>query len=146
MIPTITTNWPVARNGIRRAAINSFGFGGTNGHVVLDHFPLELEQPNPFQRPYLFKVSAANNSSLHLLSNLYADYVEGRKAHLGDLSYTLLARRSMLRKSILFTASNHRELVEKLRVSINSPNEVITRRPSLATRIGFVFTGQGAQW
>lgn len=32
--PTETTPWPI--NGLRRASISSFGFGGSNSHVVLD--------------------------------------------------------------------------------------------------------------
>ncbi len=37
-IPQEPTPWPT--RGLRRASVNSFGFGGTNSHVVLDacHF------------------------------------------------------------------------------------------------------------
>ena len=33
-VPTELTPWP--QEGQRRASVNSFGFGGTNGHVILD--------------------------------------------------------------------------------------------------------------
>ena len=33
-IPTELTPWPSP--GLRRASVNSFGYGGTNGHVILD--------------------------------------------------------------------------------------------------------------
>ncbi|KAH6888171.1 putative polyketide synthase, partial [Thelonectria olida] len=33
-VPTEVTPWPTA--GVRRASINSFGFGGTNAHIILD--------------------------------------------------------------------------------------------------------------
>ncbi|KAK8061351.1 polyketide synthase [Apiospora phragmitis] len=33
-VPQENTKWPV--NGLRRASVNCFGFGGTNAHVILD--------------------------------------------------------------------------------------------------------------
>jgi acyl transferase domain-containing protein len=37
-IPNACTPWP-RRNGVRRAAINAFGFGGTNAHMIVDDAP-----------------------------------------------------------------------------------------------------------
>ncbi|CRK15834.1 hypothetical protein BN1708_011576 [Verticillium longisporum] len=37
-VPTSLTPWPKTRDGVRRAAIDSFGFGGSNGHAVLEHY------------------------------------------------------------------------------------------------------------
>ena len=34
-VPTTTKDWH-SPNGIRRASINSFGYGGTNAHVILE--------------------------------------------------------------------------------------------------------------
>jgi acyl transferase domain-containing protein len=33
-IPTVCTPWPTP--GLRRVSVNSFGFGGSNGHIVMD--------------------------------------------------------------------------------------------------------------
>ena len=35
-IPTQMTSWPTVSQGGRRAAVNTFGAGGTNGHAVLE--------------------------------------------------------------------------------------------------------------
>ncbi|KAI2617049.1 ketoacyl-synt-domain-containing protein [Hypoxylon sp. NC1633] len=41
-VPTGNTPWPV--DGLRRASINCFGFGGTNAHVILDDAAHYLSQ------------------------------------------------------------------------------------------------------
>lgn len=41
-VPTTSMNWPT--NGLRRISVNSFGFGGTNGHVVMDDAYHYLEE------------------------------------------------------------------------------------------------------
>ena len=145
-IPTAMMSWPGSALGVRRAAVNSFGFGGTNGHVVLDHYPIESRIPIPTGRPYLFKVSAATERALGALAVSYADYVESRKPPLGDLAHTLLSRRSTLKKSLFLTASSHSELIGKLRDWETGPSKPLSFADVKFRTVGFVFTGQGAQW
>lgn len=145
-VPTAMMSWPSSNIGVRRAAVNSFGFGGTNGHVVLDHYPLESTTSPSIGRPYLFKVSAATESALGALAVAYADYVASWTPSLGDLAHTLLSRRSTLKKSLFLTASSHSELIEKLRNWETAPSKSLSRMNVNSRKIGFVFTGQGAQW
>lgn len=143
-IPSQMTPWPTTDDGIRRAAVNTFGAGGTNGHAVLESYPREVSQsPSIEKRPYLFKVSAADDVSLKQISLRFAQYVEASKPTLRDLGHTMLCRRSTLRKSIFFTASTHEEVVAALRAD----NHSILAKPNEANKhLIFVFTGQGAQW
>lgn len=141
-IPTSVIDWPHTSHGIRRAAVNSFGFGGTNGHVVLDHYPTKGGALASTDRPYLFKVSAATDASLEVLAASYASYVENCQPSLINLSHTLLGRRSTLKKSMFLVASNHTELIEKLR----GPFKTVSKNSVSPLKVGFVFTGQGAQW
>lgn len=143
-IPNRMTFWPRTNDGIRKAAVNTFGAGGTNGHAVLESYPGEVSlSPSTEKRPYLFKVSAADDVSLKQMSLSFADYVESSKPVLRALAHTMLGRRSTLRKSMFFTASTHEEVVAALRADYHSvhakPNE--TKEDLI-----FVFTGQGAQW
>lgn len=145
-IPTTMMDWPESGLSFRRAAVNSFGFGGTNGHVVLDYYPTKSRTLSSTRRPYLFKVSAATDTALGALALSYADYVERQTPPLGDLAHTLLARRSTLKKSIFLTASDHSELTDALKNWDNGASGILSLT-SVATRtVGFVFTGQGAQW
>jgi acyl transferase domain-containing protein len=141
-IPTTVMDWPKTEDGSRRAAVNSFGFGGTNGHVILEHYPTKLGVTDSVDRPYLFKVSASNQCSLEATASAYAKYVEDREPSLADFSHTLLARRSTFKFSTFLTASSHPELIQKLR----EPAAAVLKKASSVAKVGFVFTGQGAQW
>ena len=143
-IPTQMTSWPTANREIRRAAVNTFGAGGTNGHAVLEAFSGGLPKISTLEkRPYLFKISAADDVSLKQTSKSFAKYVEGSKPVLRDLAHTMLASRSTLRKSIFFTTGSHDEVIAALRRDDHN----IYVKPSEAQReLIFVFTGQGAQW
>ena len=145
-VPTALMQWPKSADGGRRAAVNSFGFGGTNGHAVLDYYPVEKETSVSTNRPWLFKFSAANEYSLGALATLHAKYVETQDPSLERLAYTLLARRSTLKKSFFLTASSNVELVQKLRNWEDGSAEPLSLRSVQSCTIGFVFTGQGAQW
>lgn len=144
-IPTTLLDWPVSDDGARRAGVNSFGFGGTNGHAVLEAFQSThaISEASLAQKPYLFKFSGAKTVSLLELSKSLANYVERRKPSLHDLSHTLLARRSNLRKMTFIVASSGDELISQLRAE--SPYE-LTKSEKLDRKVAFVFTGQGAQW
>lgn len=144
LVPTTTIDWPTTKSGMRRAGVNSFGFGGTNGHAILEHDPALLSYSGiPMNRPFLFKISAATAASLKSLANVYADYVEQKQPPLSDLAHTLLARRSTLQQSLLVTAASHQDLVNKLR---DGSVKHLTRRNTPIQKVGFIFTGQGAQW
>ena len=143
-IPNQMTSWPTTNDGIRRAAINTFGAGGTNGHAVLEAYSREVPQsPSLEKRPYLFKVSAADDVSLKQMSLRFAEYVEASRPVLRDLAHTMLGRRSTLRKSTFFTASTHEEVVAALRADDHG---VHTKPNETSKDLIFIFTGQGAQW
>ena len=144
VIPVSTRPWPKIEGNIRRAAINTFGAGGTNGHAVLESYPQTLSEPiGNSERPLLFKVSAADELSLRTLCGKYADYVEKMSPNIYDFAHTLLCRRSTLRKSIYFTAKTLEEVTSNLR----SPSQIVHAKDSEHDQeILFLFTGQGAQW
>ncbi|KAL8994776.1 MAG: hypothetical protein Q9169_005338 [Polycauliona sp. 2 TL-2023] len=144
-IPKQILSWPElsANSGCTpRAAINTFGAGGTNGHAVLESFTHRRSEASATQRPWLFTISAANETSLRSLTKAYTAYIESRKPNLRDLAHTLLARRSRLRYSQFVVASTHGSLVTHLSSGLIAPAK--TSNP--ARQLLVVFTGQGAQW
>ncbi|KAL8902419.1 MAG: hypothetical protein Q9207_004740 [Kuettlingeria erythrocarpa] len=96
-IPTKNLDWPSNNGQPRRAAINTFGAGGTNGHAVVEAYHAPSLDQMPAKRPWLFKVSAADEISLQALSLEYASFIKTQKPSLSDLAHTLLVHRSSLR-------------------------------------------------
>ncbi|KAI2161307.1 hypothetical protein LOZ25_002353 [Ophidiomyces ophidiicola] len=152
-IATVATPWPEII-GPRRASINSFGFGGTNSHVIIENFipqTKESESETIFT-PFVF--SAATDQALHRMLSSFSSHLKHNPSiNLRDLSYTLYARRSELAVKMAFGALSVSQLVSAidahLEASRNTDGPAIvagTRPASSSPRILGIFTGQGAQW
>ncbi|KAF2197579.1 putative polyketide synthase [Delitschia confertaspora ATCC 74209] len=155
-VVTEMTRWPDGR--LRRASINSFGYGGANAHLILDHVQVVLAEchtmprlflpsgsngthsPLDEQREFLVPFSAHTPESLrHNIENL-AQVIDHYRVE--DVAYTLAARRTRY----------------SFRAFVRRPDNIATRglkfdaavlaKATLPrdARLCFVFTGQGAQW
>ncbi|KAI0013521.1 hypothetical protein F4779DRAFT_640909 [Xylariaceae sp. FL0662B] len=159
-VPTSIQPWPVVEDGEpRRASVNSFGFGGSNAHAILESYtprdPRPAAADAPVFSPFIFSAASAQSLSVQMTEfsrwlGVHEDQIDIR-----NLAYTLHSRRSRLPFSTAIAASTHQQLCEKLinkvemaskdqysPVSIRVNRELETRKPTI---LG-VFTGQGAQW
>jgi acyl transferase domain-containing protein/NADPH:quinone reductase-like Zn-dependent oxidoreductase len=162
----------------RRASVNSFGYGGSNAHAVLDnadHFlrdywpargkdrPFVSSYAKPgellsfrtrirdrsskvsLRRPQVLVFSANDEDSLEgQIKALSAHLLNPRvKIKMSDLAYTLSERRTRhfcRAFSMVFSGNmGHASVIPDVSTASG-------RVPDRKTKIGFVFTGQGAQW
>ena len=142
-IPLTMLDWPASPGQIRRAALNTFGAGGTNAHAVLENYDDASSKPLTRRNTYLFMVSAADDGALSRLSLKYADYIEHNKPTLSAMAHTLLAHRSQLARSVFFASSTPEEAISRLRTQTPLGHPIKIRSIKGAV---FLFTGQGAQW
>ncbi|RYP36601.1 hypothetical protein DL767_003305 [Monosporascus sp. MG133] len=95
-VPTERQEWPRA---IRRASINSFGFGGANAHAILESIDSYLPSygainqearadGNPGERSFVLPLSAASAKSLEARFSHMAHYLE--KCHLDARGFMLV--------------------------------------------------------
>ncbi|KAL2850218.1 hypothetical protein BJY01DRAFT_261657 [Aspergillus pseudoustus] len=157
-VPLQPTPWPITGKGPRRASVNSLGYGGTNAHVILEEVnPAHLKKlvkvssnghATAESRWRLFTVSAKDEGSLYETMSRVSDFLKreieqgvAEEELLASLAYTLSQRRSTFRWRQTIAANT----VELLIKSLDEARSASTRRAD-APRIGFVFTGQGAQW
>ncbi|KAK7702439.1 putative PKS/NRPS-like protein biosynthetic cluster [Diaporthe eres] len=157
--------WPsMAWQGPRRASVNSFGFGGTNAHAILESYtpradPIPSDHVNvPPCIPFVF--SAASESSLKQYLESFCDYLSrgDSVSSLHEIASSLAARRTRFPVAVAIGACTRyelqRKIQQKLEASRSDPELRVgfrtTRRDAAAgaskPRVLGVFTGQGAQW
>ncbi|MDX3502477.1 amino acid adenylation domain-containing protein [Streptomyces sp. ATCC51928] len=155
-IPTRPTAWP-AHEGPARAGVNSFGFGGTNAHVVLEEAPPPPPKTGaapPAGRPWsILPLSARNPDALvELAAGIRGELAgdNGPAVALDDLGHTLAHRRQHLPERLSVVYSTRASLDEALAAHGRGephPRVVHGRaRESADRRLVWVFTGMGPQW
>ena len=132
------------------AAVNSFGYGGTNAHVLVEQAPEPVENRTPARDSIrIFPVSARSNSALHDIARDYARLLE---SDLSDenaqrLKTAVTGRRAhhFLRKGLVYRDAG--DLLEQLTAFAASDDKAPQR--TLVEGISdpvFVFSGMGPQW
>ncbi|MFE8598039.1 type I polyketide synthase [Archangium violaceum] len=150
-IPTARRNWQGTEP--RFAAVSSFGFSGTNAHIILESAPRPRETPRSVERPlHLLALSARSGGSLRRLADSIAEELSGaRKGALADVCHTANIGRSTMEERVAFVAPGSEEMVAALRAfGRGEPGTPGTRaegrKETGAPRVAFLFTGQGAQY
>ncbi|GJD04908.1 KR domain-containing protein [Colletotrichum higginsianum] len=159
-VPTDPTPFP-KRLPVTRVSVNSFGYGGTNAHTVIESPRSLLVAPQSYKysmagtttrgkvargavnrnRPYLFVFSAHEMGALR--RNVVAHGKVAANYSLLDLSYTLANHRTRFQsKGMVVTtpATLPGTFVDGI------PDFVLSDKKETSHTLGFVFTGQGAQW
>lgn len=146
---------------VKRVSVNSFGYGGTNAHMIIegaesmvpnchkDYTYWTSGKPNKKarvpqhaiyrHRPFLLPFSAHDKTTLK--ANIDAHGKVADRYTLLDLSYTLANWRSQM-SSWAFAVASHANIDSVFHKQEGFHYAEKKRVPT----IGFVFTGQGAQW
>jgi acyl transferase domain-containing protein/acyl carrier protein len=157
--------WP-AQAGDAIAGVSSFGFGGTNAHVVLAEAPqvdsvrsdadrgMEYPPAN-FDAPrssYVLPLSARSADALRSAASAYRDLIinAGPAASMRDICYTASVRRTHREHRLALVGASAAQLADGLEAflqseahpGLSSAHSVSSRQRKLV----FVFPGQGSQW
>jgi acyl transferase domain-containing protein len=154
-VPTDPLPWPALPPGVpRRASVNSFGFGGTNAHVILEAYSppaaVVAMAEGPVVLPFTF--SAHTDKILGSVLERHAAYVRQHpETDPRRLAWSLSRRRSVFTHKISFSAPSLQALLAQIDAELQLRKE--GKATTVVSRIGAgsksllgVFTGQGAQW
>jgi acyl transferase domain-containing protein/NADPH:quinone reductase-like Zn-dependent oxidoreductase len=112
--------------------VNSFGFGGTNGHAVLASPPLAPKAESRQPGPQLICLSARSEGALKELISRYQTLT----SPLEEIAYSSLMRRTHHPYRTAVTAQQLSDL----------ENAVLHPAVRQTPRVAFVYSGQGSQW
>ena len=111
------TNLPWQKTEIPRiAGVSTFGFSGTNAHVVIQEAPnVEATNNLPQSDRYLFTLSARNKPALEQLAETYVQYLQQNpQLNLADICLTVNTGRSHFNHRLAMVATSTQEIVTKL--------------------------------
>nr|WNS47931.1 FunA [Talaromyces coalescens] len=161
-VPTAPIPWPNVSNGPRRTSVNSFGFGGTNVHAIVENYIPATKlyhQPSSSRNDTLFEkfvgpltLSAENEASLCATVKNIAKFIhENPSIKLDDLAFITQTRRTAFSTRVSFSGETRSRLLEVLDSAVDASEkgvEIGVRVPSSSESPAIlgVFTGQGAQW
>lgn len=153
-VQTSVEEWPSFHDKARFCGVNSFGYGGTNAHVIVMEYPKKNAEHSLTNGhgnrifPFIFPISTKHKQSLSKLMEDHLSYLVDNEnsEDLEDYCYTLACRKFQFNYRAAIIAKDHQELIEQLKSP--STNLIYTNTKfvfSENTKLTFVFGGQGSQ-
>ena len=153
------TPWPEADGKPPRASVSSFGFSGTNAHVILEGRPTMSDRAEPAKigpdaqpgRRRLLPLSSRSAEALRMLAQSWLTWLEKpeRAARqddpefLADLAWTAATGRRHFACRATLPCGDGAELQSGLTELVNGP---LVPDAGERQRVAFLITGQGSQW
>jgi acyl transferase domain-containing protein/NADPH:quinone reductase-like Zn-dependent oxidoreductase/acyl carrier protein len=159
-VPQRLEAWPDCSTAY--AAVNSFGYGGTNAHVILQEAPGGESQTDSLPhtdsfitvkapRPQLVLLSADNEKALAAMVQHHYQMLQDRPGlSLAEYAYTLSRRRSHMAHRLAIVTGDHEALTAHMKALVDCPPEALVITGATQVRRGrklaYVYAGMGAQW
>ncbi|MEU0507109.1 SDR family NAD(P)-dependent oxidoreductase [Nocardia sp. NPDC005998] len=171
-VQTVAQDWPVAPEpgsasntapsegaasadaAMRRAAVSSFGMGGTNAHVILEEAPVVAADADvDGSIPVTWLLSGRSPEALRDQASRLQEWLSIHpEAGAAEVAYSLATARTPLEwrgavvgHDVTTLAGGLSALIDPTPTSAEAEPYAVTAR-SASRRVVFVFPGQGSQW
>ncbi|PWY82224.1 ketoacyl-synt-domain-containing protein [Aspergillus heteromorphus CBS 117.55] len=156
-VPTEPLPWPsLSRSSPRRVSVNSFGFGGSNAHAIIESYTppvmVNLEHElSPQVLPFAF--SAVTERTLTNVLERYVEFLQ-RNPQIDLLKFAaaLIEGRSAFSHRVILTATSVGDLQRRIQAELKKRNSttlsssIVSRANDTPKQVLGIFTGQGAQY
>jgi acyl transferase domain-containing protein len=148
-IPTTVHPWPAGASA-RFGGVSSFGFGGTNAHVVVEEAPRSPVATGG-GGPFALTVSGHTSTARREAASQLADQLDGaEETDVGDVCFTAALRRTHHDERLVVVGTSRDDLAGRLRqfAAGETTAGVVTGRRHIGERhrVAFICSGQGPQW
>ncbi|MCP4157063.1 MAG: type I polyketide synthase [bacterium] len=145
----------------RRAGLSSFGFSGTNAHVIVEEAPVPgntgqvkstatmdyLPREGDGDIVHMLNLSAESEGALKELAQGYVDFLGKTSENISDICYTAEKGRTPFRCRLAAIGKSKDEIKDKLAAHCaGETGEVVTGEVKKERKIACLFTGQGSQY
>jgi acyl transferase domain-containing protein/surfactin synthase thioesterase subunit/short-subunit dehydrogenase/acyl carrier protein len=141
--------WPSHNGESLKAGINSFGWGGTNAHTILEEYRPAF---HPRTLPPVYRcclpLSARSSSALKAYAKAYSRMLaETSPEVLPEICAATALLKPAFEHRILFSANGTEEMISVLEDFAEDPDEILPHKPlTEEDKIVMIFPGQGSQW
>ena len=145
-VPTGLVPWPDAGDQ-RVAGVSSFGFSGTNAHLIVSSAPTRNEPAEDGRRPLsVLALSAKSEPALVELARRYGDRLSTTTTPLADLCYSANTGRSPFRHRLAAVGASRQQIADQLADFVDGlPGDEPVTGQGKDADVVFLFTGQGPQ-
>ena len=150
--------WSKENGKSRIAAVNSFGFGGSNVHVILREVTStpNLKVENLTRRNRILTITARSKDALKEMSHLYSEWIKANAGEMDEhfvenLCYSLNERRTQNPHRLAIAFGSISEAAKSLEAFANDSVgwdkfASYAQVTSSDRKLVFMFGGQGSQW
>ncbi len=134
---------PWQRGSNRRiGGVSSFGFSGTNAHVIVEEAPhFERAKPEQERPAHILSLTARSPEALTQLAGRYAEALGRTECDLGDICFTANSGRAQFDHRAVYCGGTNEEMRQAL---LGPP--IAQGLKSGTPETAFLFSGQGAQY